>query len=260
MEQIIAPVMIACRKRYTKMAVISVGSFLKTHKNICLYVAADDDGRQMLSKFECDQLCIVDVKKPLQIAKSQVKSKNFEIIDYDNDGRHDRAFSALKPLIMEAVVKEKFPEAKYILSLDVDSVFTGNVLKRTMGYLNSVNHKYDLYMVTRDDSRMQCLGSREPGSGFTLWKRSSQFTKMFAENFNDSCTGKKGGSQTLIYRIRQFLKYNEINDPFLHFVSPDLAKPPLPDEEISKFKPAYIHIHGLNSYKRLLRINGLFYP
>jgi len=44
----------------------------------------------------------------------------------------------------------------------------------------------------------------------------------------------------------------------LHFISPDLKNPNITDEEISKIKPAYIHLHGMNSYSRLLRFSKIF--
>ena len=97
-----------------------------------------------------------------------------------------------------------------------------------------------------------------PGSGFTLWKRDSKFIEKFSDRFNKKCVGYTGGSQSLITLLRAELNTKMFENPFLHFVSPDTKNPCLTDNEIKKWKPAYLHIHGDNSLKRLRRFKSIF--
>ena len=255
----ITPAMIACGKRYVEMLPISVGSFLR-HHDCMLHVIADDDGKHALKQFESKNLLVADIVSPTAVAKSMVKHRDFLTIDCYNDGKHDRTYSALKPVIINEVVKQHAPGTKYVLSLDVDTLFTGDIITRALKYLDSVNHKFDLYLVERIDPRMSRTGAKTPGSGFTLWRNKGPFIKSFIGSFRHTCVGKAGGSQDLINDLFGHLSSNSIPDPLLHFVSPDLVKPnPLSDKQILKLKPAYIHLHGAKSFERLKKFNKLFH-
>ena len=159
---------------------------------------------------------------------------------------------------MDKVIKKKCPEAQYILSLDADTIFTGNILKMTEDHLRLTKYEFDIYMVQRHDKRMLMTYDNKSGSGYTLWKKNSGFVKLFTSKFNDTCAGPHGGSQTLINKIKTSFAYHEINDPFLHFVSPDLKNPDITDQEILELQPAYIHLHGADSYSRLLKFERIF--
>ena len=250
----ISPIMIACGERFTKNAKISISSFLKYH-NDKLFVVVNDNS---LSEFN-DRVNIVQVHEYVEFAKDSVNCQEFATIKRDDNTEHDRTYSALKVLIMDGVIRDHCPESKYILSLDSDTIFTGDILKRTRDYLKLVNHEFDIYMIRRADPRMCCARDFITGSGYTLWKQNCDFIKLFISNFTTQYAGhKNGGSQPLINKIKTSLLYHEIDDPFLHFISPDRKNPNITDEEISKIKPAYIHLHGMNSYSRLLRFSKIF--
>ena len=244
----ISPIMIACGERYAKTARISINSFLKYH-NEKLFVLVNDDS---LDDFK-DRVNIVQIAQYAQTAKQDVNCQEFTIFKYDDDGNHDRTYSALKIIIMDKVVDDQ-----YILSLDADTIFTGNILKRTKDYLMLAKHRFDIYMIQRDDPRMMLVCNLETGSGYTLWKKDCGFVKLFISKFNSAYAGIGGGSQILINQIKTSFLYHEIDDPMLHYISPDLKNPNITDEEISKIKPAYIHLHGMNSYSRLLRFSKIF--
>lgn len=258
----IAPIMIACKERYAKCATISVETFLE-HHDVMLYVLVDELAEKTLSKIKSKNLCLVPIEKYLEEVINEVKVTDFHSFKYDKDGEHSRAYSSLKPLLMDKVINDLSPQSKYVLSLDADTIFTGNILRRVIGQLDKVKHKFCLYMVERHDKRMSCLGTKDAGSGFTLWKRESKFIKLFKKHYRKGCAGKGGGSQTLINRLRKMIPSMLFKDPLLHFVSPDYKfniKNPMsyPAKEILKLKPAYIHLHGANSYDRLVRFREIF--
>lgn len=259
----IAPIMIVCKERYAKCATISVETFLE-HHDVMLYVLVDELAEKTLSKIKSKNLCLVPIKKYLEETVSEVKVTKFHSFRYDKDGEHSRAYSSLKPLIMDKVINDLSPQSRYVLSLDADTIFTGNILQKVIGQLDKVKHKFDLYMVERTDKRMSLLGTKSPGSGFTLWKREGKFIETFRKKYKSGCAGKGGGSQDLINRIRKHSVSSMLfKNPFLHFVSPDYKfniKKPMsyPPKEILKLRPAYIHLHGANSYDRLVRFREIF--
>ena len=258
----IAPIMIVCKERYTKCAVIAVETFLEHHDTV-LYVIVDELAEKILSRIKSKKLCLISIKKYLEETIDEVKVNEFHSFKYDKDGEHSRAYSSLKPLIMDKVINDLSPQSIYVLSLDADTIFTGNILDRVIAELDKVKHKFDLYMVERADIRMTCLGKDHAGSGFTLWKRESRFIELFKEHYGKGCAGKGGGSQNLINRLRSLIPSMLFKDPLLHFISPDYkfnVKKPMsyPAKEILKLKPAYIHLHGANSYDRLVRFREIF--
>jgi hypothetical protein len=212
----------------------------------------------MATQFNNKKLCIIDIDSYAQSAMKDVNYQKFAIFEYDSDGNHDRTYSSLKIIIMDKVIKKNFPEADYILSLDADTIFTGNILKKTKEHLYSTKYIFDIYMVQRKDKRMQMMSLFETGSGYLLWKRNSNFIKLFISKFNKSYTNLNGGSQELINEIKTEFAYHEIDDPLLHFISPDTKNPNITDKEILELQPAYIHLHGKNSYERLLKFERIF--
>lgn len=269
----IAPIFIACGKRYGRLATISAESFLK-HHDVTLYVVVDREGREELKKLKGlskhKNLCLVPIGNYSKRCEKDIKM-NLEIFhSWDfNYGQHNRVYSSLKPLIMDKVIADYSPDSKYILSLDADSIFTGNILNKVRKELNKVKHKYDLYMVERTDPRMMLLTEKKPGSGFTLWKRDSNFIKLFRNEFKRENTTSEGGSQAVINIIffNSSLPSMLLKDPFLHFVSPDMKykkkhikynETKLTDKNILSFRPAYIHLHGTKCYERLVRFRNVF--
>jgi len=253
----IAPIMIACKKRYAKLATISIETFLEHHDTL-LYVVVDVTAEKILSKINSKNLHLVPLGKYREEISKEVKVANFDIFKYDKDGDHDRAYSSLKPLIMDKVIANLAPQSKYILSLDADTLFSGNILDKIALKLDKVGHKFDLYMVERHDKRMWRTASEAPGSGFTLWKRESNFIQFFKKRYKKLHAGPLGGSQNLTNQLRNAMPSMLFKDPLLHMVSPDLENPHLTKQEILTFKPAYIHLHGANSYKRLLKFREIF--
>lgn len=254
----IAPIMIACKKRYAKCAKIAVETFLE-HHDTKLYVVVDAPAQKALSKIKSDNLIIVPLAKYREKAIRDVNVKEFTVFKYDDDGDHDRAYSSLKPLIMDKVIADLVPKADYILSLDADTIFSGNILDRIVLQLRKFKHKPQLYLVKRSDPRMLCFKNGAPGSGFTLWRRDGNFIKFFKKSYRAAHAGfRGGGSQSIIQTARSRLKGKMLTDPLLHFVSPDLKNPKLTDKEILTFKPAYIHLHGEDSFKRLTRFRKVF--
>lgn len=254
----IAPIIIVCRKRYALLATIAVETFLR-HHDVPLYIVADEIGEKKLAYINSKNLQIIRVEKYREIVADQIGVKDYHIFVYDRDGRSDRAYSSLKPLIMERVISEYAPESKYILSMDADTMYSGNIIDKVILELDRVNHEFDMYMVARNDRRMLRTRAGSPGSGFTLWKKESRFIK----NFRERCSSRMGdrvggGSQNLVNAVRTSMSSMLFTDPLLHMVSPDLQNPRITDQEISKMKPAYIHLHGRNSYTRLQRFKRVF--
>lgn len=248
----IAPILIACKPRYAKLATISVPSFLK-HHDMPLFVLVDSLGMDALKHIKDKNLKLVLIEPYLKKVYNSIKIPKFSHYDYEKKGDYDRKFASLKPLLMESVVSDLAPEVSYILSLDSDSYFSGNIMNRIKKEIKK--DKKDIYMVLRTDYRMLKTGNKTPGSGFTLWNRKSKFIKLFRKGV---VTGKvSNGSQNLINQIRPQLSNRMLNDPMLHFVSPDLKNPNFSDSEIKKLKPAYIHLHGRNSYERLKRFKKI---
>lgn len=253
----IAPIMIACKERYVKLATISIETFLEYHDTV-LYVLVDATGSNVLSNIKHKNLRLVQIGDYLKQTIGEVSVNKFHIFKYDADGDHDRAYSSLKPLLMDKVIADLTPESTYVLSLDVDTLFSGNILNKINSELNRVSHKFDMYMVERRDARMLCFKNGTAGSGFTLWKRTGSFINLFKDHYSSGCAGAKGGSQDLINRLMKRVPSMLFKDPLLHFVSPDLKNPKLTVKEILTFKPAYIHLHGKDSYARLKKFRKIF--
>jgi hypothetical protein len=257
-SKMIAPIMIVHGKLYCKMAIIAIDSFLKHHPDEVIYVAVGGFKRKLFDRYLKKNVRIIDLKQYCSDSINDVGYDKFDRIKHGDELFHDRTYSALKPLIMDKIIAEKCPQANYVLSLDADTIFTGNIMDKIYKYLNSVDHRFDLYQVARTDLRMH-LNHGYPGSGFTLWKRNSKFIELFLFGFNNNCTKTKGGgSQGLIRKLSKFLSFHIIDDPLLHFVSPDTKNPKITAKEILKLKPAYIHLHGKKSYKRLVRFQRIF--
>jgi len=255
---VITPIFIACGKRYVKCAAVAIETWLKYHFEI-IYVVVDNEGQEILSKlFPHNHIALIPLKDYAELAKNDVGYHDFHSFEYDGDGEHSRLFSSLKPLIMDRVIADYAPDSKYVLSLDADVLFTGNILNRVREELDKVNHEFDLYMVERTDPRMLLVCDRSSGSGFTLWKRGSSFIKEFKSRYTKEFTGPRGGSQNLINLLLTIVPSHKFGDPFLHFVSPDEKNPDLTDEEIATIHPAYIHLHGRGSYERLKRFQRVF--
>lgn len=263
----IAPVMICSGVRYSNCAQISLKSFVK-HHNHPLYVVADEPALKALKQFHNEPLIrFLPLEKYAEEAKKIVGVNNFVKTDVlsafqwannDNPSRmHDRSYSSLKPILMELAIKDYAPSTTHILSIDTDTLFTGNIMDRSYNYLDDST----FYLVSREDSRTLRSGrANNPGSGYTMWMRNSEFLKLFIEGFTAKMgQWKGGGSQDLINMLRDRVKkYTLIPDPLLHFISPDLRDPDVPPETIRTFQPAYIHLHGPKSYERLLRYEQIF--
>ena len=267
----IAPVMICSGERYSNCAKVSLKSFLKHHKHP-LYVVADEPALKALAEFHNEpQIRFVPLEGYATEAKKIVGVEDFIQTDVlstfqRKEGReqthetgriHDRTYSSLKPILMELAVKDYAPGATHILSLDTDTLFTGNIMDRSYSHLNGST----FYMVSRQDSRTLRSGrANNPGSGYTMWDRDSEFVEMFTEGFSAKMgQWKGGGSQDLINLMRDRVRrYTEIPDPLMHFISPDLNDPSLSPATIRTFQPAHIHLHGPKSYERLRRYEQIF--
>jgi len=257
MKNSVAPVMIVCKKRYSKMALIAIETYLKYHKAV-LNVIVDATGYNALSGISHKSLNIIKLGNYRKEAMKSVGYSDYKVFKYDADGYHDRAYSSLKPLIMDTAISDVAPTSKYVLSLDADGLFTGNILTKVQTELEKVHHKFDLYMVERTDPRMMLVRDKKPGSGFTLWKRQSDFIPLFKKGFKELFTKYNGGSQELIKQLMLKIPSMVLQNPLLHFVSPDEKNPKITDKEILKLQPAYIHLHGKDSYNRLLKFKKVF--
>jgi FkbM family methyltransferase len=251
----IAPIMIACKERYAELAAISIPSFFR-HHDYDLFVLADASGLRVLSNISHKKLHLIPLQNYRNYAIKASGVKNFAVIKYDGY-EHDKAYQSLKPLLMDAVIANERPEATHVLSLDVDTYFSGDILSIVEREADS---GHEMYMVERKDKRMLLQRDESPGSGFTMWRRDGKFIKLFKKGFKASYAGKTGGCQILINSI---MRGNEIRskfltNPHLHFVSPDLKNPNITDEELAKIRPAYIHLHGAKSRERLLRLKRIF--
>jgi len=252
----IAPIVIVCKERYAKTATIMLRTYAEFHR-APIHVIVDSTGYNMLKEYNSERIVIVKLQdyRDRAIAAVRVENKDFEVFDYEGDGDHDRVYSSLKPVIMDLVIQDMMPDATHILSLDADALFSGNILRKVKIELNKPEQKdKDIYMVAREDPRMLRPKKCTPGSGFTLWRRDSKFIPLFKKHFVGKLGKfKGGGSQSLINHIRRKLKGVVLQDPLLHFVSPDLNNKHFSDIQIKELKPAYIHLHGKDSYSRLLR-------
>jgi len=253
----ISVMMIVCKKRYARVAAISVPSFIKYHPKHCLNVIVDNYGRKALGNINAKNLKLINLKELRKEAEDKLNVHSFCIFNYHGLA-HDRAYSSMKPVLMEIAAIQNNFKSDYILGIDADSIFTGNITDELENNILIDNGKYEMYMVERKDRRMLIAKNKEPASGFVLWKRKGRYLSIFKKKFNNSHGSMKGGSQDLTNNIRKAILHKILKNPFLHFVGPDLKNPEIKDEEIFKFKPAYIHLHGPEPRKRLLRFKRVF--
>lgn len=249
----IAPILIACGERYARCATVAIESWYRHHDQT-LFVVCNQPAEALLTGYKG----IVPLGTYAKQAMDAVGFYDYYHFQYDYDGQHSRIYSSLKPLIMDLVIEDIAPESLYILGLDADGIFTGNILSRVEEEIEKAGHRYDLYLVERTDPRMLQVFDRKPGGGFTLWRRAGKFIAEFAAGYAGTYTGPKGGSQDLTNLLTHRMPSKILKDPFLHFVSPDQKNPELTDEEIRTFRPAYIHLHGKGSYGRLQRFQRVF--
>jgi len=256
----IVPITICCGEVYSSFADISIRSFNKHHSEK-LYVLTDMQSEVILKKKNFDNICILRIRDYEDKAISELKIKhNFLSRDVGGVPNGQKMqYLSLKPIIMNYAIKHAEPDADYILSIDVDSYFSGNILVPTHNYLDKNNDKFDVYLVSRSDIRMHVTknGSSELGTGYHLWKTKGDFIRVFMRRFPKKSYSHIG-NQGLINKLIGATKSKVFDDPLLHFISPDLRNPNISDEEIKKIKPAYIHLHGPNILKRLERFKRVF--
>ena len=256
----IVPVTICCGKIYADFASISIRSFTKHHSEKLL-VLADVLSEKVLLSSGIKNIEILNIEKYERMAKNALNIKEKFISKEAGglpNGQHMQ-YLALKPVIMNYAVLDIDPLTDYILSIDVDSYFSGNIITPTHKYLNANKDRFDVYLVSREDKRMHvtCNGPLEIGTGYHLWKIKSNFIKMFIKRFpkrNYTCIGNQRIINMLIKETNSYV----FKDPMLHFVSPDLRNPNISDNEIKEIKPAYIHLHGPNVLNRIKKFRKVF--
>jgi hypothetical protein len=216
---------------YFKMAEISIPSFLRSNPTAKLHVFTDDTSK-IKPSYKCEVYDIQEAVK--QCDKNTILSLTPKMNDFDNNGvKHIHSHVALLPLLAEKVCS-----SDYIVKIDVDSFFEGDMMR----YVEK-NAGEDLILIDRSHDKIMKTYSGMPGVGFLMWRRKGQFVRAYTELFN-------GHEQETILNIfgcgivptRLFFNWNyHICYPFYH-ASKDGRT--LTKKDTDEWTPFYIHVNG----------------
>jgi len=255
----IAPVIIAVGPKYREMAIICFKTYAMHHTRPLIALVE----RAAIGEFENqigEPVRFYPVGPHEIYAKKVTGISRYAKVQY-GQVKHFREYSSLKPIIAEDAISAYMPSSRYGMTMDVDGLFSGDVVSLFEDEIRARDHIPELYLVQRSDARMHRVLSRHSGigSGVTLWKRAGRFISLFQKYFNQRYADAAGGSQTIINKLvlGNDLRGELLQNPYLHFVSPDKVKE-LTDEQIRQFCPAYIHLHGNDCAERMRRFARAF--
>lgn len=250
----IQAVMVVCGdEEYYRMSEYSIRSFTKSNPGTILNVFADRP-----KEIKQVEGCVVwDYRSSLNTLKACPESRHKAIIDrierkdFDNNGvKHVHEYVAMLPLIADMYL-----HCDWILKIDCDGFFYGDMMAEVR---EKPLEKHDVWLVSRTRADMHKLFAGVPGVGFALWRRESDFVKLYCDNFD-------GNEQnTIIYTAgyrhrRKTHNYCGIfTEENWHICYPfEMAKLSgfeLDKEDIDEWVPFYLHLRGPGQLDKMKRL------
>ena len=249
---------------YFKMASVSIPCFLKNNTSANLFVFTDDvDRMNKLRNTITDEFHVVDMLKLHRGHESIVKdllkkgcSEEFAKKHAERYGHfHKQIFVTSLIPIVEDFFKSK--EYSHILKIDVDSYFAGGDMMLLVKKEIQKFPEFDLFLVERTHDLMCLYGGGQPGTGFVLWKKGSNFASRYIERFTD------GFQRTILMLKNEHLVHTKIlTRPGYHFVYPftraNVMNREFTKEIASEFLPAYFHLSRHVIFEHMETMRGWF--
>jgi len=260
MSEIATVVSVMGDDAYFKMASISIPSFLKNNTSADLFIFTDNIDRvNELRNISPNRVHVVDMFERFKGSKDLLKRARVEEdtrTQIEQCGHaHRQAFIA--PLI--PIAEDYFKDKKYshILKIDVDSYFAGGDMMLMVEEEIRKAPQFDLYLVDRTHDLMCQYGRGSPGTGFTLWRKGSDFASRYAEQFAVSFQ-----VTILTMRRKNLFRTNILSRPGYHFVYP-FEKAKRINKEFTKdvasaFLPAYFHLLGTGIFEKMKTMEEWF--
>jgi len=242
---------------YFKMASISLRSFLKNNVSADLFIFTDNFDRvDKLKNVSPGRVHIVDMPERFKRHKDVIndlikRGTSEEDMKIHAEGFgyfHNHLFASSLVPIAEDYLKDR--KYSHILKIDVDSYFAGGDMMVLVKEEIRSAPGFDLYLVARQHDLMCPYGGGAPGTGFTLWRKGSNFAVRYLERFT-------GNFQNTILRMRGkgLLHIKILDRPGYHFVYPFKnareTNREFTKEIASEFLPAYFHLSGRDALENM---------
>jgi len=250
-------------RKYYDMAEYSIPRFLLENAGSKLTVFSDKPERllHLADKFK-DLLEIRDFQESIDNLDGEHRENADIIIEKSNKPwehyglEHAHKYVAVLPVLAEAYITSTF-----ILKIDVDSWFKGDLL---IAVISKLLEEYkidggfrDVYLVERpDNGTIKTFGNEWPGVGFLLWYRGSRFVGEYVKRFNGN------EQETILVNLchqrnvtaRTFKRWE------WHTVYPWIKaeETGIPFDENELTEPYYIHIHVSHAREKLFELNGKY--
>lgn len=249
---------------YFKMASISIPSFLNNNTSADLFIFTDNIDRiNKLKNISSDRIHIVNMperfKEHKHMIKDVIRKGTSEKDMREMAVRRGYFYRQIFVTSLIPIAEDFFKDKKYshILKIDVDSYFAGgDMILMVKEEIRKVPG-FDLYLVNRTHDLMCHYGGGMPGSGFTLWRKRSNFVPIYLEQF-----AKTAQVTILSMRGKRLVRTMILNRPGYHFVYP-FEKARRTNREFTKeiasgFLPAYFHLFGDTALENMKKMEEWF--
>lgn len=264
MNEIATVVSIMGDDTYFKMASMSIASFLKNNTLADLFIFTDNVDRiNKLKNISPSRVHIVDMLERFKEYESMIKDLNKKGLNEEDVKYHTECFGYFHNQIFVAslvpITEDFFKNKKYshILKIDVDSYFAGGDMMLMVKEEIRKAPGFDLYLVARKHDLMCHYGGGAPGTGFTLWRKGSNFATRYLEQFAGNFQ-----NTILMLRSKKLVRIRILGRPGYHFVYPfEKAKRTnsvFTKEIASEFLPAYFHLHGNTALENIKKLDDWF--
>ena len=250
-------VMSVCGDRqYYDMAEYSIPCFLRENAGSKLTVFSDEPERlsHIVGEFK-NHLSVLDFNRSLdRLTGKRVLYANAIMENVNEPWEHHGMEHVHKYVALLPVLAEEYTTQPFILKIDVDSWFKGDMLIKVIGRLieqYSLTDTFsDVYLVNRPDNGIiKTFGNEWPGVGFLLWPRGFKFVEQYSTLFNGN------EQETILVKLchERKVSLKTFGDWHWHTVYPWIKaeETGVPFNESDLPEPYYIHIHASHAREKL---------
>ncbi len=247
--------------QYFDFADISIPSFLRANRGTTLHVFTD-----RVERFaERDGLVVHDYDECLRELREErgdtlQRMSTLMGADFNNNGvQHTHAYVAFLPLLAE-----KFVDSDWLLKVDVDAYFVGDILSDLSEQLNycGIDFTHDLYLVSRTRGDIMKLFAGVPGVGFTLWRRGASFVERYVQKFD----GNEQNTILVVAGYQHSVKTTDYCGILIReechvcypFYQAGVNGRELEKSDVDEWVPCYLHLRGPNQLEKLQILKGWY--
>jgi len=231
---------------YFQYSDYSIPSFLKSNSKMNLHIFTTNT--EYFQKYNNPYLKIYNYNifkehKDCQHIIKNLRKQHIHLPHYGHIMRQE--YCATDVLMAQMILTN----AKWVLKVDCDSYFVGNIFNIIIPQLTD---NIDLYVVERKHPEM-FLDCIKPGGGFILWNRKNKsIIQKYIKYFN-------GNVQSTLHNILLTnFSHKIFTHPGLHFVYPFTKNPNFNKQDAEKFLPAYFHVTGIDMLEQLKKLEEWF--